>query len=82
MYSAANNQFIGIVDILEHYLMTSIKEAFGDSCDFLFEDDNASCDRSKQIKDFLNQNRNSPIKTRNWPANRPDLNPITNVWNA
>ena len=60
MYTVANNQFRGICD----------------SSDFLFQDDNASCHRSKQVKGLLNQNRNSPIKTINWPANSPDLNPI------
>ena len=35
------------VDIWKHYLIPSIEEAFGDSFDFLFQDDNASCDRSK-----------------------------------
>ena len=67
MYSVANNQFRSICCILEHYLMSSIEEAFGNSPDFLFQDDNASCHRSKQIKDFLNQNENSPIKSMNWP---------------
>ena len=59
------------VDILEHYLMPSIEEVFGDFSD-----------RSKLVKDFLNQNENSPIKIMNWHANSPGLNQIENVWNA
>ena len=54
------------VDILEHYLMLSIKEAFGDSSDFLFQDYNASCDKSKQVKNFLNQNGHSHILKNIW----------------
>ena len=77
MYSVANNQFRD-VDILKHYLIPSIEGAFGDSSDFLFQD--TSCHRSKQVKDFLNENGISPIKTMNWLANSPDLNPIENVW--
>ena len=45
-----------LVDILEYYMIPSTEEAFGDSSDFLFQDDNASCHRRKQVKDFLNQN--------------------------
>lgn len=70
------------IDILEHYLIPSIEEAFGDSSDFIFQDDNASCHRSKKVKNFFNRNGNSPIKTMNCPANSPDLNPIENVWNV
>ena len=44
------------VDILEHYLIPSFDEEFGDSSDFLFQDDNTSCHKSKQVKDFLNRN--------------------------
>ena len=54
------------VHILEHYFISTIEEAFGDSSDFPFQDDGASCHRSKQVKDFLNQNGNSPIKTMKW----------------
>ena len=68
------------VDILEHYLISSIEEEFCDSPYFLFQEDNAYCHRSKQIKDFLNQNENSPIKTMNFPSNSPYLNSIENVW--
>ena len=61
-------------------MIPNIEEAFGDSSDFLFQDDKASSQRSKHIKDFLNQNGNFPIKTMNWPANTPDLSSIKNVW--
>ena len=41
------------VDILQHYLIPSIEEAFGDSSDFLFQDDNVPSHRRKRVKDFL-----------------------------
>lgn len=70
------------VDILEHFLIPSIENAFGESSDFIFQDDNASCHRSIRVKNYLKNNGNSPIKTMHWPANSPDLNPIENVWNV
>ena len=53
------------VDILEHYLIRSIEDGFCDSSDFLFQDDDAFSHGSKQVKNFIDQNKNSPIKTMN-----------------
>ena len=43
----------------------------------IFMHDGAHGHRSKLVSDFL-QKKN--IKTFGWPANRPDLNPIENLW--
>lgn len=44
---------------------------------FFFQQDNATAHTSKYTKEFLSK---KSIKTIDWPANSPDLNPIENIW--
>ena len=43
----------------------------------VFMQDGAPCHKSKVMSEFLSQQR---IKVLDWPGNRPDLNPIENLW--
>ena len=47
------------------------------SSDWLYMDDNAPPHRSLLIRNFKQQ---SGLRTIDWPAMSPDLNPIENVW--
>ena len=64
------------IDILDHFLIPSIDNAFGDE-DVVFQDDNVSCHRAKYVRDFLADRQ---ITTMDWSANSPDLFPIENMW--
>ena len=50
-------------EILEKFLLLSLDEWFGDSSDFIFQDDSASPHLSKKIKHFLKFNGNFLFKT-------------------
>jgi transposase len=39
--------------------------------------DNAPCHAAQSVKAFLAEN---DVKSLNWPASSPDLNPIGNLW--
>ncbi|RWS20311.1 hypothetical protein B4U80_08064 [Leptotrombidium deliense] len=45
--------------------------------DFILQQDNARPHTARSTKEYL---RKANIKTSEWPACLPDLNPIVNVW--
>ena len=47
------------------------------STDWIYMDDNAPPHRSSMVKEFK---KNTDLRTIDWPAMSPDLNPIENVW--
>ena len=56
------------IEIYDNFLVLSIGNWFSDD-KVIFQDDNASCQRTKEIKAFLQE------RWIKWPMNRPDLNP-------
>lgn len=45
------------MQVLEDFLIPSIENQFADFINFYFQQDNASCHRSKKVQDYLKQNR-------------------------
>ena len=64
------------LDILDNYLMSSI-DIFRKDMGIIFQQDNAPCHTAKICKQWFEENN---IKIMSWPANRPDLNCIENLW--
>ena len=53
------------IEILDNFLIPSIENRFSDD-EVIFQEDNASCLRAKEIKAFLQERL---IKSMIWPAN-------------
>ena len=53
------------------YLRTAINQPA------IFMQDNAPCHLAKSVKIFLSE---EDVTVLEWPAQRPDMNPIENVW--
>lgn len=63
------------IDTLWNYLLPFAMEKHGSS--FEFQQDNAAIHTSSLTKSFLSAGN---VKTMQWPALSPDLNPIENLW--
>uniref|UniRef100_A0A3Q3AA35 Tc1-like transposase DDE domain-containing protein n=1 Tax=Kryptolebias marmoratus TaxID=37003 RepID=A0A3Q3AA35_KRYMA len=55
-----------------NFLIPSAGRRFGDD-DSIFQDDNASCHRAKDMTTFLQERH---IMSIEWPADSRDLNPV------
>lgn len=65
------------VEILEQFVYPISYDLGDPGTNWMFMDDNAPPHRSLAAQAFKNQ---SGIRTIDWPARSPDLNPIENVW--
>ena len=64
-------------EILEKQVLPFASKHYGGSNNFTFQQDNFGPHKAKSIKAYLDENE---VKTMDWPAQSPDLNPIENAW--
>ncbi len=63
-------------EILEHFMLPSFDKHYGDA-DFIFQRDLAPAHTAKVTKSWFNDHG---VTELDWPTNKPDLNPIENLW--
>ena len=63
--------------ILETYLLPFMKTHHSGDRNFIYQHDGCSAHRAMSISAYLTENG---VDVLPWPAQRPDLNPVKNVW--
>ncbi len=64
-------------NILSTHMFPSTKKLFGSNRKWIFMHDNDPKHKSKLVKKYL---ENKKVRTLDWLAQSPDLNPIENLW--